>query len=88
MIFESQRLTGPRRAGHDGGGPPYADDLVGSEGGWGVPVQPVRQAGELGVERSNRAEVESQLNRDYGALQIPVNKIVLVSRFYLSLITE
>lgn len=50
MIFESQRLTGPRRAGHDGGGPPYADDLVGSEGGWGVPVQPVRQAGELGVE--------------------------------------
>lgn len=64
MIFESLRLTGPRRAGQDGGGPPYADDMVGSEGGWGVPVQPVGQAGELGVERSNRAEVESQQNRD------------------------
>lgn len=60
----SLRLTVLRRAGRDGGGAPDADDLAGSEGGWGVPVQPVRQAGELGGEWSNRAEVESQLNRD------------------------
>lgn len=84
MIFESQRLTGPRRAGHNGGGPPYADDMVGSEGGWGVPVQPVRQAGELGVEGSNR--VESPPNGDCGALQIwrPRPSTVQVSEHYFT----
>lgn len=51
--------------------------MVGSEGGWGVPVQPVRQAGELGVEGSNRAEVQSHLNTDYGARQIPLNELAV-----------
>lgn len=56
----------PCRVGRDGSGPPDADDLAGPEGGWGVPVQPVCEAGELGGEWSNRAEVESQSNGDYG----------------------
>lgn len=64
-ILTSHRLRAPCRFGRDGGGPPDADDLAGSERGWGVPVQPVREAGELGGEWSNRAEVESQLNKDY-----------------------
>lgn len=64
-FLTSYGLTAPCRFGRDGGGPPDADDLVGSERGWGVPVQPVREAGELGGEWSNRAEVESQPNKDY-----------------------
>ena len=36
------------KIGRDGSGPTHADDLAGSEGGWGVPVQPRGQAGELG----------------------------------------
>lgn len=44
----SNRSSGSFSTGRDGGGPPDADDLAGSEGGWGVPVQPVRQTGELG----------------------------------------
>lgn len=75
----SQRLTVGCRVGRDGGGPPDADDLAGSEGGWGVPVQPGRQAGELGGEWSNRAEVESQLNKDYGRLDNPIKKLTLAA---------
>lgn len=46
-ILTSHRLTAPCRFGRDGGGPPDADDLAGSERGWGVPVQPVREAVHL-----------------------------------------
>lgn len=50
-------ITAVHRAGRHGGRPTHADDLAGSEGGWGVPVQHIRQAGELdGGESSNRAE--------------------------------
>lgn len=59
------RLTVFRRTGRHGGRPTHADDLAGSEGGWGVPVQHIRQTGELGVgELSNKAEAENQLNKD------------------------
>lgn len=62
QISQPKRLTGPRRAGQDGGGPPYADDLAGPEGGWGVPVQRVRQAGEHqgGGLRSERSRTRGQ----------------------------
>ena len=80
VVLTPWRLTGPCRAGRDGGGPPDADDLAGPEGGWGVPVQPVRQAGELlGGEWSNRAEVESQPNKDYGRLDNPIKKLTLAT---------
>lgn len=69
----------PFRVGRDGSGPPHADDLAGSEGGWGVPVQPVREAGELGGEWSNSAEVESQLNRDYGRPANLIKKLPLAT---------
>lgn len=76
-LLTPYRLTVPCGAGRDGGGPPDADDLARSEGGWGVPVQPVREAGELGGEWSNRAEVESQPKKDYGRVDNPVGKPAL-----------
>lgn len=79
VVLTSYRPTVPVRLGRDGGGSPDADDLAGSEGGWGVPVQPVRQAGELGGEWSNRTEVESQPNRDYGRLGNPIKKLTLAT---------
>lgn len=58
------RLTVFRLTGRNGGRPTHADDLAGSEGGWGVPVQHIRQTGELGGGKlSNKAEAESQLNK-------------------------
>lgn len=59
MIFKlkSLELRLGAVAGRDGGGPPYANDLAGSERGRGVRVQPVGEAGEMGrgVEQQGTA---------------------------------
>lgn len=78
-LLLNQILIAAPKAGRHGSGPPNADDLAGSKRGWGVPVQPVRQAGELGGEWSNSAEVESQLKWDYGRLDKPAKKLALAT---------